>query len=52
MTTILLLPALGNAVGFIVRARRWARTGSGFSALVAGAHLTMGLLLTSAALAL
>ena len=42
MTTILLLIAAANLGGFLFRAHRWARTGSGFSAAVAGAHLTAG----------
>ena len=52
MTTILLTCAAANIGGFIFRALRWARNGSGFSAAVAGAHLTMALLLGSAAILL
>jgi hypothetical protein len=52
MTPILLLIAAANLGGFLFRALRWARTNSGFSAAVAGAHLMMALLLGSAALIL
>ena len=52
MTTILLMISVANLGGFIFRALRWARTNSWVSAVMAGAHLFMALLLGSAAIAL
>lgn len=51
MTILIAVTAAANLVCFIFRALRWARKNDGFSAFVAGAHLTMALALAVTAMA-